>query len=94
MQRHIDPKRELMPTELESLRAQIWEMPYLDRTAILVASIIQHDGEAVICADGLIRLAATLSSGCSTANRLRISETLRSAADALDHEPEYVGLKG
>jgi hypothetical protein len=90
-----DPKQEPTPAALESLRAEIWKMPYLDRASLLVLSVIEHDREAYFFTDGLIKLiAGPLSSGYSASDRLRVSEALRNTADVLDHEPEYVGLKG
>ena len=82
--RRIEPKAETV--DVEALKKQVWEMPYLDRISILSLSVIAREGEALASCYGLVALLAKMSTGCGAANRIAIAERLRNAADHIDHE--------
>jgi DNA-directed RNA polymerase subunit H (RpoH/RPB5) len=94
--RRQNPKRELSPEALKRFKMRIWQMPWVDRNEILIASVIDREGEALASALAMTALITRMSEVCGTNNRVRVAESLRNAADTLDHELQdrdeaYVG---
>jgi hypothetical protein len=83
------PKQEVLSDVLENLKDKIWQLPHLDRVAILACSIIANEREAFAASSGLVALAAHMARGYGAQNKLRLAEFLRSTADALDYEFDH-----
>lgn len=84
--RRQNPKKELPHEAVKRLKMRIWQMPWVDRTEILIASVVDREGEALGAALGMTAIIARMGEVCGSSNKMRIAEALRNAADILDHE--------
>jgi hypothetical protein len=84
--RQQNPKRELSPLALQRLKAKIWLMPWIDRTEILIAAMIDREREVTGTSLAMAAFVGRLAEHCGTADKIRIGEALRTTADILDHE--------
>ncbi len=72
----------------EDLLSRIRAIPFTERTAMLVCSIVEQDHQAFAAVAGLVRLITTMSRGLNVQKRYALAERLRSAADQLEQSHE------
>jgi hypothetical protein len=85
MRRH-NPKQELSPIALKRLKARIWGMPWVDKTEILIASLLDREKEVLGSSLAMTAFVVRLAEFCGDGNKIRIAEALRNSADVLDHK--------
>jgi len=74
----------------EELKAAVMAMPFVDRSCLLIMSVMQHEKEPVAVVNGLIGLISEMLRYYSTSQKYLVASKLRDIADNLERVPrEY-----
>ena len=74
----------MMPPKAEQIRKLLRDLPVEDKLAALLVSIIESNSNALAVSLRMVAVTAKLSEGLSAANRFRVAEAMRDAADLLE----------
>lgn len=63
---------------------RVWRMPFDERMAMLLCSVIQHDSEAMAAVHGMIAMIERMTVYYTSRQRIELAERMRDAADRIE----------